>query len=72
MGPHIILIKDTKGNIFGAFIANTWKNNKKIRCSQETFIFSFQKSKFITSYLPFDNSTYQYCSPEGIIIGLDQ
>ncbi len=70
MGPHIILIKDNKNSIFGAFVAKGWKNNKKINSTSETFLFTFHKTKFITTYPPFENDNFQYCNEDGIIIGL--
>lgn len=40
-GPSILLIKTTKGNLFGAFQPVPWEQSSKYYGSGETFVFTF-------------------------------
>lgn len=39
--PTILIIKDTKGRVFGAYVSEKWKNSKDFYGTGETFLFSF-------------------------------
>lgn len=48
--PTIILIKDTKGNIFGGFISEKWHCSKRFYGTGESFLFSFKEKGKVSAY----------------------
>jgi len=39
--PTILVIKDTKGHVFGAYVSDTWKYSESFYGRGETFLFTF-------------------------------
>jgi len=39
--PTILLIKDTKGRVFGAYVTEAWKNSDRFYGTGESFLFRF-------------------------------
>lgn len=48
--PKILVIKDFKNNIFGAFTTNSWKREKLFYGSGETFLFAFKEEEDLVTY----------------------
>ena len=48
--PTIILIKDNKGNVFGGFASEQWKQSKHFYGTGESFLFSFKKNGELSVY----------------------
>jgi len=42
--PTMLLVKDTKGNVFGGFASEVWKASKRFYGTGESFLFSFKKN----------------------------
>ena len=67
--PSIILIKDTDGHLFGAFLAQAWfKNAERFYGSEESFMFSL--SPEIAVYRCTGEDTHiMYSIPEALAVG---
>ncbi|KRX03538.1 hypothetical protein PPERSA_02917 [Pseudocohnilembus persalinus] len=66
------LIKDTNNIIFGAYVGEGWKLNKKTYGSAETFLFTFKKGEIMQWGWKGDeeDQNYQFCDKEGIYVGI--
>lgn len=69
-GPNILVIKDHKKTIFGAFMPISWKNSKLFYGTGEIFMFNFdEKQKISCFYASLLNECYVASDFEGIIFG---
>ncbi|KAL4511879.1 hypothetical protein ABPG72_012724 [Tetrahymena utriculariae] len=76
LGPHVIIIKDTQDNIFGAFASHGWRKSRYFYGDGESFLFKFehieqlhQEQKIKVFRWTGENSSIQYCGNEGIAMG---
>ncbi|OMJ90902.1 hypothetical protein SteCoe_6664 [Stentor coeruleus] len=69
-GPNILVVKDHKKKVFGAFLPISWKNSKLFYGTGEIFLFNFdQKQKISCFYASLLNECYLASDYEGIIFG---
>ncbi|KAL4471648.1 hypothetical protein ABPG74_008541 [Tetrahymena malaccensis] len=76
LGPHVIIIKDSQDNIFGAFASHGWRKSRYFYGDGESFLFKFehieqlhQEQKIKVFRWTGENNSIQYCGNEGIAMG---
>jgi len=66
----ILVIKDTKGYVFGAFLTEEWNLTSKFYGDGYSFVFSFMDGDDLELYpATGENDLYQQSDRDGIIIG---
>ena len=69
-GETILVIKDIKGSVFGAFATEQWKNTSYFYGDGYSFVFSFRRGDDLELYPATGcNDLYQQSDEDGIIIG---
>ena len=69
-GPSILLVMDSKKNVFGAFVSVSWKISRHFYGSGEIFLFSFQqKDRIKCFYASMQNDSFVSSDSEGIVFG---
>ncbi|EAR94416.3 TLD protein (macronuclear) [Tetrahymena thermophila SB210] len=79
LGPHVIIIKDSQDNIFGAFASHGWRKSRYFYGDGESFLFKFehieqlhQEQKIKVFRYTGENNNIQYCGNEGIAMGIGE
>ncbi len=69
-GPTLLLIRETRGGVFGAFTASSWKESKDFYGNSDCFLYQLLPTTAI--YRPSGNETnYMYCNSEARSRGYD-
>ncbi|CAK83769.1 unnamed protein product (macronuclear) [Paramecium tetraurelia] len=66
---HLLIVKDDWDVIFGAYLEEGWRIDKKYYGSEQSFIFSFKNNGFRIYKNSKMNEFFQFCNQDGFIVG---
>lgn len=70
IGPNILVVKDFKGWVFGAYCTDSWERGQQFYGKGETFLFSFKDGKKINSFTwSGKNHDFQFTDSDGLALG---
>lgn len=67
-GPTILVVQDTRDNIFGAFCSTSWRNTASIYGNGRSFVFTLRPQMRVFSWSGLESS-FMYSRKDAIFIG---
>lgn len=65
-GPSIVILKSTKGNIWGGYTTTSWSLANDYKTDRNNFVFSLTHETKHEHYQNFDRS--MYCGPTYLVV----
>lgn len=71
IGPHVVVVRDTLDNVFGAFVTDGWRRSKSnFFGAGECFLFCQKRGEdFKAFYATLKNECYQMADETGFSVG---
>lgn len=67
-GPSILVVKDTRDNVFGAFCSASWKASREVFGNGRSFVFSLRPQMSVHAWSGRENS-FMYTRQDAVFVG---